>query len=136
MGLARAAGTDEQDVGLLHDHIPEIGVGDDGVGGVFVPGIDESLEMVGDAKGEASLGDLLTDDELIEVGDYGLGRWDRGGESLAGWSYGGGVGSGTGWGVISARALVAQKAQMRVVESKPPSKSETLELKQKSQQTG
>src|SRR5271157_1125509 len=49
---------------------------------------------------------------------------------------GGGVGSGTGWGVISARALVAQKAQMRVVESKPPSKSGTLELKQKSQQTG
>ena len=49
---------------------------------------------------------------------------------------GGGVGSGTGWGVISARALVAQKAQMCVVESKPPSKSETLELKQKSQQTG
>src|SRR5208337_3577418 len=49
---------------------------------------------------------------------------------------GGGAGSGTGWGVISARALVAQKAQMRVVESKPPSKSETLELKQKSQQGG
>src|SRR5208337_5565766 len=49
---------------------------------------------------------------------------------------GGGTGSETGWGVISARALVAQKAQMRVVESKPPSKSETLELKQKSQQGG
>jgi hypothetical protein len=49
---------------------------------------------------------------------------------------GGVVGSGTGWGAISARALVAQKAQMRVVESKPPSKSGTLELRQKSQQGG
>src|SRR5271157_1470666 len=49
---------------------------------------------------------------------------------------GGGAGSGTGWGLISARALVAQKAQMRVVESKPLSKSGTLKLKQKSQQTG
>src|SRR5271166_7081601 len=48
----------------------------------------------------------------------------------------GGGGSGTGWGVISARALVAQKPQMRVVESKPPSKSETSWLKQKEQQTG
>src|SRR5271165_4302398 len=49
---------------------------------------------------------------------------------------GGGTGSGTGWGVISARALVAQKAQMRVVESKPPSKSGMFELKQKSQEGG
>jgi len=50
---------------------------------------------------------------------------------------GGGAGSGTGWGVISARALLAQKAQMRVVESRtPPSKSGTLELKQKSQERG
>ena len=49
---------------------------------------------------------------------------------------GGGAGSGTGWGVISARALVAQKAQMRVVESKPPSKSGMSWLKQKSQQGG
>ena len=49
---------------------------------------------------------------------------------------GGGAGSGTGWGVISARALVAQKAQMRVVESKPPSKSGMSWLKQKEQQGG
>jgi hypothetical protein len=49
---------------------------------------------------------------------------------------GGGVGSGTGWRVISARALVAQKAQMRVGESKPPSKSGTSWLKQKEQQGG
>src|SRR5271157_6519397 len=49
---------------------------------------------------------------------------------------GGGAGSGTGWGVISARALVAQKAQMRVVESKPPSKSGMSWLKQKEQQEG
>ena len=117
MGLARAAGTDEQDVGLLNDHIPEIGVGDDGVEGVLVPGIDETFEVVGDAQGEPPLGDVLPDHALIEVGDYGLGRWDRGGESLPGWSYGGGVGSGMGWGVISARALVAQKAQMRVYPS-------------------
>ena len=47
---------------------------------------------------------------------------------------GGGAGSGTGWGVISARALVAQRAQMRVVESKPPSKSGMSWLKQKEQQ--
>ena len=49
---------------------------------------------------------------------------------------GGGAGSGTGWGLISARALVAQKAQMRVVESKPPSKSGMSWLKQKEQQGG
>ncbi len=47
----------------------------------------------------------------------------------------GGTGSGTGWG-ISARALVAQKAQMRVVESEPPSKSGMSWLKQKEQQGG
>ena len=41
-----------------------------------------------------------------------------------------------GWGLISESALVAQKAQMRVVESKPPSKSGMSWLKQKSQQTG
>src|SRR5271165_1140144 len=50
---------------------------------------------------------------------------------------GGGAGSGTGWGLISARALVAQKAQMRVVESRtPPSKSRMSWLKQKEQQEG
>ena len=38
---------------------------------------------------------------------------------------------------IEARALVAQKAQMRVVESRtPPSKSGMSWLKQKEQQTG
>jgi hypothetical protein len=51
-------------------------------------------------------------------------------------SLGAGVGSGTGWGVISARALVAQKAQMRVDEPKPPSKSGMSSLKQKEQQGG
>jgi hypothetical protein len=49
---------------------------------------------------------------------------------------GGGAGSGTGWGVISASALAAQNPQIRVVESKPPSKSETSWLKQKEQQGG
>ena len=37
MGLPRAGRTDEQDVALLHDHIPEIGIGDDGIGGVLDP---------------------------------------------------------------------------------------------------
>ena len=41
-----------------------------------------------------------------------------------------GVGSGTVWGrgVISARALVAQEAQMRVVESKRPLEERDTEL--------
>ena len=47
---------------------------------------------------------------------------------------GGGAGSGTGWGVISERARVAQTPQMRLVESKPPSKRGMSLVKQKSQQ--
>ena len=115
----------------------QVGVGDDRIGSVPVPGIDDPLEMVADAEGEPPLGDVLPDHELVQVGDQGLGGRDRGepSASLEGRS-GGGVGSGTGWGVISARALVAQKAQMRVVESKPPSKSGMSWLKQKEQQTG
>src|SRR5271157_5831425 len=49
---------------------------------------------------------------------------------------GGGAGSGSGWGVVWATACEAQKPQMRVGGSKPPSKSGTLELKQKSQEGG
>src|SRR5271157_1125510 len=86
MGLARAAGTDEQDVALLHDHIPEIGVGDDRIGGVTIPAIDETLEVVTDAQGEASLGDSLPDHELVQVGDQGLRGRNRGEPSLTGGS--------------------------------------------------
>ena len=78
MGLARAGRSDKQDVGLLHDYISEVGIGDDRIGSVFVPGIHETFEVVADAQGEPPLGDVLPDDELIEVGDQGLGRWDRG----------------------------------------------------------
>ena len=73
MGLARAGRTDQEDVGLLHRPHPGVGVGDDGIGSVTIPGIDETLEVVGDAEGEAPLGDGLTDDELVEVGNQGLG---------------------------------------------------------------
>ena len=79
--------------------------------------------MVADAQGEASLGDVLPDHELVQVGDQGLGCGIEARRASFEGRSGGGAGSGTGWGVISARALVAQKAQMRVVESKPPSKS-------------
>ena len=48
----------------------------------------------------------------------------------------GGGGSGTGWGVISARALVAQKPQMRVVESKPPPEDGTFWVEPKGPPTG
>ena len=80
MGLARAGRTDQQDVGLLDSHILQVGVGDDRVGSVTIPGIDETLEVVGDAEGEPSLGDVLPNHELVEVGDQGLGSRDRGEE--------------------------------------------------------
>ena len=44
------------------------------------PGIDDPLEVVSDAQGEASLGDSLPDHELVQVGDQGLGSGDRGEE--------------------------------------------------------
>ena len=61
-------------------HILQIGIGDDRIGSVTIPGIDETLEVVGDAEGEPPLGDVLPDNELVEVGDQGLGRGDRGEE--------------------------------------------------------
>ena len=82
MGLPTAGRTDQEDVGLLHDHIPKVGIGDDGIGSVSIPGIDETLEMVRHAEGEPPLGDVLPDHELVEVGDQGLGRRDRGEEGF------------------------------------------------------
>ena len=78
MGLPRAGRTDQQDVALLHDHMPEIGVGDDRIRSAPFPAIHETLEVVGDAQGEASLGDVLPYHELVQVGDQGLGGGDRG----------------------------------------------------------
>ena len=51
----------------------EIGVGDDRIGSVTIPAIDETLEMVAHAQGEPSLGNVLPNHELVEVGDQGLG---------------------------------------------------------------
>ncbi len=76
MGLARAGRTDEEDVGLLDSHIVQVGVGDDGIGSIPIPGIDDPLEVVRDAEGEPPLGDGLTDHELVQVGDQGLGSGD------------------------------------------------------------
>ncbi len=76
MGLPAARGTDEQDVGLLHEDIPKIGVDDDRIGSFFVPRIDEALVVVGYTQGEPSLGDVLPNDMLVQVGDQGFGRWD------------------------------------------------------------
>ena len=121
MGLARAGRTDQQDVGLLDSHIPQIGVGDDRVGGVLSQVSTNRLKWFGDAKGEPPLGDILPNHELVQVGNQDLGGGIEARRASFEGRSGGGVGSGTGWGVISARALVAQKAQMRVVESKPPS---------------
>ena len=137
VGLARAGRSDQEDVALLHDHIPEIGIGDDGIGSITIPGIDDPLEVVGDAQGEPPLGNVLPDHELVRWATRVLGVGiDAKRASLEGRS-GGGAGSGTGWGVISARALVAQKPQMRVVESRtPPSKRGMSWLKQKERQTG
>ena len=54
---------------LLNSHILQVSVGDDRIGRVVIPGIDEPLEVVGDAEGELSLGDVLPDHELVEVVD-------------------------------------------------------------------
>ena len=86
MGLARAGRTNQQDVGLLHDHIPEIGVGDDRIGSIPIPGIDDPLEVVADAEGEAFLGDVLPNHVLVQVGNQGLGGWDRGETGIFRWS--------------------------------------------------
>ena len=119
MGLARAGRTDQEDVGLLHDHIPEVGVGDDRIGSVTIPGIDEPLEVVADAEGEASLGDVLPDHELVQVGDQGLGGGDRGEEGFLrgslrrrGWLWNGlgsdlGEGSGCAEGADACRRIEA-----------------------------
>ena len=74
MGLARPGRTNQQDVALLNSHIVQVGIGDDGIRGGPIPAIDETFEVVADAQGEASLGDGLPDDELIEVGDRVLGE--------------------------------------------------------------
>ena len=47
-----------------------------GSGASTIPGIDETLEVVGDAEGEPPLGDVLPNHVLVEVGDQGLGGWD------------------------------------------------------------
>ena len=92
------------------------------IGSVPIPGIDETLEVVGDAKGEAPLGDVLPDHVLVQVGDQGLGGWDRGetgflGGSLRrrGWLWNG-LGSDLGEGSGCAEGANACR------ESKPPSK--------------
>ena len=109
----------------------QVGVGDDGIGSVTIPGIDDPLEVVGHAEGEASLGDGLPDHELVQVGDQGLGHGIEARSASFDGRSGGGAGSETGWGVISARALVAQRADAcRRIEA--ALKSGTLELRQKS----
>ena len=49
-----------------------------GSGASSIPGIDETLVVIGDAQGEPPLGDVLPDNILVEVGDQGLGGRDRG----------------------------------------------------------
>jgi len=84
VGLPGAGRTDQGDVGLLDSYIVQVGVGDDGVEGVFVPGIDEALEVVRYAKGKPPFCDVLPDYMLVEVGNQGLGGWDRSEEDFLG----------------------------------------------------
>ena len=44
-----ARGTDEQDVALFHDNIPQVGDGDDPIRSLTIPGIDEALMVLGSA---------------------------------------------------------------------------------------
>jgi hypothetical protein len=74
--LAAAGRTDEQDVGLLDSYIVQVGICDDRIGTVTVPGVYEPLEVAGDAQGEPPLGEILSDDELIEVTDDAFGSGD------------------------------------------------------------
>ena len=96
MGLARTGGTDQEDVGLFDDDIPQVGVGDDRIGSFTVPGIDEALVVIADAQGEPPLGDVLTDDVLVQVSDQGLGRRDRCQKGFLRWSLRRRCGLGTG----------------------------------------
>ena len=77
MGLPRAGRSDQEDVALLDSHIVQIRIGDDRIRSAPIPAIDETLEMIRDTQGEASLGDVLPDDVLVEVGKQGLGGRDR-----------------------------------------------------------
>ena len=53
-----------------------------------LPSIDESLEVVADVQSEASLGEILPDDELIEMCNQGFRGWDRGEACLFNWALG------------------------------------------------
>ena len=98
-----------------------------GSGASSIPGIDDPLEVVAHAQGEASLGDGLTDDELVQVGNQGLGGWDRGetgflGGSLRGrgWLWNGlgsdlGEGSGCAEGADACRRIEAAFKESDVV---------------------
>jgi len=138
MSLARAGRTGQQDVGLLDSPITEVGVGDDWIWSATIPAIDEALEVVADAWASRRLAmDCPTTywskwaTKVLEDGIEAR-RASLGGRS------GSGAGSGEGWGrgIISERALVAQKPQMRTGGSMPPSKRGMLKLKQKEQQGG
>src|SRR5271157_1381965 len=88
---------------MLDFSIVQVKVGDDRIGSVTIPGIDDPLEMVGDAEGEPPLGDVLTDNMLVQVGNQAFGGWDRGEEDFLGrslrrrgWLWNG-LGQGVGW---------------------------------------
>jgi hypothetical protein len=59
------------DVALLYPYLTQIVVGHEGL--VGNPGIHDSLEVVADAQGKTPLGEFLSDDEPVEVGDDRLG---------------------------------------------------------------
>jgi len=63
---------------LLDAHILEVRIDNDRIGRVMIPCIDETLEMVEDARGESPFGDGLPDHKLIEVSDDTFGRGSKG----------------------------------------------------------
>ena len=111
MGLPEPEGPISRMLDFSIDHIPEVGVGDDRIGSVTVPGIDETLEVVGDAEGEPPLGDFLPDDDTGrggQPGTWGMGS-TRGVPHFEGRS-GGGAGSGLAGAVICDDCLGGARA--------------------------
>ena len=108
MGLARAGRTNQQDDGLLHDHIPGSASVTTGSGASRSQVSTIRLKWLLTPRASRRWRWLA----LSRTGPGGRpGFWERG--SRRGVSFegaGGGVGPGTGWG-ISARALVARRCR-------------------------
>ena len=114
MGLPRARGSDQEEVRLLDPLILEIGIGHDRV--VGCPGIDDPIGVISHAEGKTPLGDLVTKDELIGMGEV-LGEGTKASRSSFDGDTGGVAGSGMGGVVVWATAWTVQGMPTRNVST-------------------